>query len=328
MQTPTFRSLLKALVFAACALGATASAHAAYVLTEVTRPGYSAMALWDINNNGTMVGYSNVGPTDLGSAFIYDGTSFVSLNGPAGAIASYALGISDTGRVVGSFTTAALGPSHGFIYAGGSYTTFDVAGANETFLRGISPDGRYISGYYSTATQAGVGFVYDTLLGTIAIVSAPTSVFTIAQGINSSGMVAGGDILAGPPSTRPGFLYDIATGTRTDQSIAGATRTALRSIDDAGLVAGWFIDSGGQHGFFGSVSSFEQIDFLGADSTTIEGSNNARFLVGQYFMGDTFHAYIATPVPEPATWGLLAAGLGALAWSRSRQRTIARPRVT
>lgn len=328
MQTPTVRTLLNSLAFAALGLGAIATAHAAYVLTEVTRPGFSAMALWDINNHGTMVGYSNVGPTDLGSAFIYDGTNFVSLSGPVGAIASYALGISDTGRVVGSYTTAALGPSHGFIYAGGSYTTFDVAGANETFLRGISPDGRYISGYYSTATQAGVGFVYDTVLGTFAILSVPQSVFTIAQGINSSGMVAGGDILSGPPTARPGFLYDIATGTRTDQSIDGVIRTAFRSIDDAGLLAGWFIDVDGQHGFFGSTSGFEQIDFAGADGTTIEGSNNARYLVGQFFVGDTFHAYIATPVPEPATWALLAIGLAALVWSGAHPRATSRPRIT
>ena len=101
----------------------------------------------------------------------------------------------------------------------------------------------------------------------------------------------------------------------------------MRSIDDSGLLAGWFEDSGGRHGFFGSVLSFEQIDFSGADSTTIEGSNNARVLVGGYFIGDVSHAFIATPVPEPATWALLAVGLSALAWTRSRRRVTAQHRV-
>lgn len=325
MPTPTFRSLLKGLVIAACGLAATSSAGAAYVLTEVARPGAATTALWDINNDGTMVGYSAIG--DSASAFVYDGTSFTTLTGPLGATSSFALGISDTGRVVGSYLTAPLGPSHGFLYSAGSYTPFDIAGANETFLRGISPDGRYISGYYSTATQTGVGFVYDTVLGILSDLSAPDSVFTIPQGINSSGMVAGSDILAGPPVTRPGFLYDIATGIRTDQSVPGTNRTALRSIDDAGSIAGWFVDFAGQHGFVGSVSAFEQIDFPGADATTVEGSNNAGFLVGLFFVGDSTHAFVATPVSEPGTWGLLAAGFGVLAWARSRQSASAPQRA-
>ena len=141
-------------------------------------------------------------------------------------------------------------------------------------------------------------------------------------------MVAGGDILSGPPTTRPGFIYDIASGTRTDQSIDGVIRTAFRSIDDAGLIAGWFLDIDGQHGFFGSTSNFEQIDFAGADGTTVEGSNNARYLVGQFFIGDTAHAYIATPVPEPAMWALLAIGLAAFACSGAHPRATSRPRVT
>lgn len=311
------RPLLKILVIAACSLVVTSSARAAYVLTEVARPGAAMTALWDINNSGTMVGYSSIG--DTASAFVYDGTSFTTLSGPLGSTSSFALGISDTGKVVGSYLTAPLGSSHGFIYSSGIYTPFDIPGANETFLRGISPDGRYISGYYSNATQTGVGFVYDTLLGTLADLSAPDSVFTIPQGINGAGIVVGSDILSGPPVTRPGFLYDIATGVRVDQSIAGATRTALRSIDDSGVLAGWFVDSAGQHGFVGSLSSFEQIDFPGAEATTVEGSNNAGFLVGLFFIGDTNHAFIATPVSEPSTWGLFAVGLGVLAWARSRR---------
>lgn len=326
------------LVALALALAGLASglAHASYVLTEVSRPGAATTALWDINNSGLMVGYSiaGAGPADFASAFVFNGSAYTALTGPAGAVSSAALGISDGGVVVGSFNTSSsvdgsgnpvLDAANGFIYQAGSYTTLSVAGAVETHLRGISPDGRYLSGYFSTTTQAGVGFVYDTVSATLMTVSAPNSTFTIAQGINSNGVLVGSDILTGPPTTRPGFLYDIGTATRTDQSIAGALRTAFRSIDDDDLLAGWFLDAGGsQHGFVGTVGSYEQIDFVGADATYVEGSNNADFLVGGYSINGVTHAFLATPVAvaEPGSWALLAVALGALVRTRARRRTV------
>ncbi len=133
--------------------------------------------------------------------------------------------------------------------------------------------------------------------------------------------MAGSDILTGTPGTRPGILYGTGTGagtgTGTELPIAGAFRTALRPIADDGALAGWFRDGTGQHGFVGSVSSYEQIDIAGASDTFVEGSNNARFLVGQYFNADgSTHAFIATPVATPGTLALLALGLGALAYAR------------
>jgi uncharacterized membrane protein len=283
-----------------------APAQADHVLTEFTRPGAAATWLWDVNNHGHMVGYSLPGtaPTDFPVGFVYDGSTFTTISGPAGAISSTALGISDGGTIVGSFIATytidgdgnlIAGPSHGYIYSGGSYTTFDVAGAVDTFLRGISPDGRYISGYYTTAT--GTGFVFDTLAGTFTTVSQPASLFTIAQGINAAGILVGSDIVAGSPTTRPGFTFDIATATRTDYFLAGAIRTAFRSIDDAGTLAGWFLDPGSlMHGFVGAPGSYEQIDFPGADGTAIEGSNNAGVLVGNSDIGGVSHAFVASPV--------------------------------
>ena len=332
MNTTRLRSFLAALAVTTAGL-VSGAVQAAYGLTEVARPGAASTALWDINNSGVMVGYSlaGSGPADFASAFVFDGTTYTALTGPAGAVSTNALGISDSGRVVGSYQTSSsvdgsgnpvLDAARGFLYQGGVYTTFDVAGAVDTFLRGVSPDGRYLSGYYSTATQSGVGFVYDTVSSTLQIVSAPNSLFTIAQGINSNGTLVGSDILSGPPTTRPGFRYDIATGTRTDQSIAGASRTAFRSIADDDLLAGWFIDAAGdQHGFVGSVGSYEQIDFAGATSTYVEGSNNARFLVGGFVRNGNSGAFIATPVSEPGSWALLAVGLGLLARGRARRRT-------
>jgi hypothetical protein len=309
---------------------ATGTAQAAYVMTEVARPGAVLTQLWDINNSGQMVGYSLNGTaaTDFTQAFVFDGTSYTALSGPAGSISSAALGISDSGRVVGSFASSTVidpdtgtvfeGPSSGFIYQAGTYTTFNVPGAAQTVLRGISPNGRYITGYAIDADGLGVGFVHDTVLATTTTLSRPNSTFTIPQGVDDNGNVVGGDILSGPPTTRPGFTYDPVTGVRTDFNVVGAFRTAIRAITDDGTESGWFYDAGRvQHGFVGSTSSFEQIDFAGADGTYVEGNNNARWLVGGYTVGDTTHAFLAMTVPEPGTAALLALGLllqaGALA---------------
>ncbi len=314
------------------ALAGIAPAQAtSYTITALNRPGYDVTSLWGINNSGQMVGYNAGGSLEFDQAFSYDGATFTSLTGPAGAIASNAVGISDGGVVVGSYATSfsleadgskVLDPGHGFIYASGNYTTFDVAGGVNTQLRGISPDGRHLSGFYSDAgTGFRVGFVYDRVGDTLNIVGKANSYFTIMQGINSSYVAVGSDLLTGPPTQRPGVIYDITMATRTDVFLPGAFRIAFRDIDDAGNLAGWFVDAdGATHGFAGSVGSYDQIDFAGAVSTFLEGSNNAGVLVGHFDTRTQSQlGFIARPVPEPATLALLVGGLGLMAWRRGHR---------
>ena len=334
MTTTRFSRALGSLAVATLCLCGSA-AQAAYVYAEFSRPDVDSTALWDINNAGVMVGYSIRGgeAIDFAQGFIHDGSGFTSLLGPPGAISNNALGISDGGVVVGSFSSTTvvdgsgatvLGPASGYIYSGGVYSTFTVPGALETNLRGISPDGRFITGYYATATQAGVAFVYDRATGVRTDLSVAASRLTIAQGVQNDGTVVGSDVLSGPPTTRPGFIYERAAGTRTDLSIVGVLRTALRGISDDDVMSGWFIDGTGTHGFVGLTTGYEQIDFTGAAATFVEGMNNAKVLVGNFQIGDAFRAFIARPdgstVPVPATWALLALGLGALACTRRAPR--------
>ena len=314
------------------ALLAAGAAQAAYVLTEFSRPGALTTQLWDVNNSVAMVGYSTSGvaPPDGASAFVFSGGTFTSLSGPAGTLSSYALGISDGGTVVGTYinTTAVdalgnveLGAFRGYIFQGGVYAEYDVAGAFETVLRGISPDGRYITGYYGNgSTGRRIGFVLDTVSNVRTDVSRADSLFTIAQGVNDQGKVVGSDVIAGAPASRPGFIVDPITGIRTDGMLAGAQRTAIRAITFDDELAGWYIDQlGALRGFVGSLSQFEAIKFAGAEQTFVEGINDARTLVGNYSIGDAQRAFVAQRVPEPASWALALGGLAALGWARRRR---------
>jgi uncharacterized membrane protein len=329
MNAPTLFRRARTLLAAATLAAAALPGQAGYVISDFSRPGTDQTSLFDINNSGQMVGYTVTG-TGLASefrAFVSDGSSFTTLSGPAGARASYALGISDGGAVVGSYSNElsldvdgnlVFGPSMGYIYSGGSYESFNVAGATQTFLRGISPDGRYVSGYYSTTTIAGVGFVFDRSTSTLQTTSVADSVFTIMQGINSAGIAVGSDILSSTPPSRPGVLFDIASGVRTEVNLAGAQRTVLRDIADDGTLTGWFRDAAGDTvGFIGDLTDYEILAVSGAELTFAEGSNAAGVVVGSYQVDGVFRAFIASPgaVPVPATLALvlLAAGLGAAA---------------
>lgn len=326
-MTRSFVSRIHLAALAAFATVSVSAQAASYSYTTLDRPGATSTTLWDVNNSGQMAGTSWNDAGGGSSAFIYQGGMFTALTGPAGSISTSALGISESGAVVGSYYTSMeidadgntiYGPELSYVYSGGTYTSFEVPGAIYTAARAISPDGRYVSGYYSNETTQ-QGFVLDTLTNSFAFTGSGVG-FTIAQGINSSYQMVGSDIIVDAPVSRPGFIYDIPTGTRTDVMLPGTTRTAFRAIDNAGVISGWYAADGAIHGFTGYPGAFQTIDVPGANATWVEGSNDFGVLVGQYDRDGLTYAFIATPllapIPEPGTWALMLAGVALLGVSR------------
>jgi hypothetical protein len=64
---------------------------------------------------------------------------------------------------------------------------------------------------------------------------------------------------------------------------------------------GFFGDGATYHGFVGSVTDYEQIDYPGAARTFIDGMNNAGVLVGNAHVGDLSVAFVVTQDSDPAT---------------------------
>jgi len=314
--------VLLAPLLAGMALSASA---ANYQMTRVDVTGAQYVLLSDINNHNQAVGHYAMSDADYGHAFIYAHGAMQLLSGPSGAIGSTASGISDGGAVVGSFTTGSspdpeggviFEGSQGFIYAGGQYQIVNIAGASDTVLRGISPDGRYVTGR-AQFDNVGRVFALDLVGGGLTLLGLTDRYgYTVAQGINASGVVVGYVREFTGPGTS--FSYDLATGQRTDANIAGV-RTSFRDISSDGTIAGSYRDTLGTHGFMGSTTSYQTFDFGSSNLTVLNGINDARWLVGMAddANGQGFGVLLA-PVPEPATWALMATGVALLTLRRRR----------
>jgi MYXO-CTERM domain-containing protein len=323
---------LSALILA---LAGTAATATPYQFIDIRPAGATTVQVWDVNNLGQVVGTFGVGDAPQ-QAFVWQGGTITPLPGPAGAIGVAAFSISETGVAVGSYYDTRVvdpgtgelvpGPTAGWVLASGVYTTVTVPGADFVQLRGISPDGRYVAGYYTGDTVGQVGFVLDRDTGDTVSTNAPGSVFNIAQGINAAYQVAGGDTLPGIGS--PGYVFDVASGTRSDLFLSGALSTRLRDLDNRGNFAGWATFPGTPgapsvtRGVLGNAAGFDTVMFPGSSSTTLQGLNDAGWLSGNYQLvtpSPGSSGFVAIPIPEPATWALWLAGVGALlAWRRRR----------
>ncbi|WP_197046882.1 PEP-CTERM sorting domain-containing protein [Paucibacter sp. KBW04] len=311
-------------------LTACAALATDYKITRIDPNGSTSTNFLDINNLGQIVGQSLVSEQDEYRAFILQNGQYSYLNGPSGALGVGAFGISDNGAVVGNYYTNRdtssgsnlLGPSHGFIYAGGAYTTMAIEGAYNTLLGGISPDGRYVSGTYDYGDADGIqgsqGFIFDRLTNTRTFVGAyQAGVYSSLRGINNLGQVAGWDLVVDADagtSRRQAFLYDIHSGTSTPLVFSGLSQTRLTDINDNGLMLGYARGASSPlNPFVGSPGSFQELLIEGANMTFGGGINNANDVVGFYTdaLGIN-HGFIATTVPEPQTWALFLAGAGLL----------------
>jgi uncharacterized membrane protein len=310
-------------ILLACALTTAAAPAVAtdYTITTITpAPGYSSVQIFGVNDAGQAVGNFIGSAVGVSQAFIWSAGSFAPVGGPAGALASSVLGISNTGVLVGSSYDTTVtdpgtgnpvpGPTSAWVFDGSAYTRLDLGPGTFTQARGVSPDGRWVSGYYADAGGLQRGFVLDRTSGTVTDITTPGSSFTLPQGVSTAGLVVGSDVFTST-GQRPGFTYDITSGTRMSYEFAGYSRTAFRDVTEGGVLAGWLISGALTVGFVGTPGSFETLVVNGSVNTTIQGINEAGWLVGNHAAADgvTQLGFVAVPVPEPGAALMLALGL-------------------
>ena len=137
------------------------------------------------------------------------------------------------------------------------------------------------------------GFTAFTFTGgSYHILAVPNSTFSIATGLNGSGLIVG--------------VYDDLTGLRRgftnsgdsfrNVEVPGAVETYAFGVNDAGQIVGDYIDPTGGHGFVrssdGVDSVFTAIDFPGATNTGAAGINATGDIVGAWYDGASNHGYL------------------------------------
>lgn len=202
-----------------------------------------------------------------------------------GIMTNQLLGVNNSKEAVGFYVDAS-GNAHGYMYNinTGTFVAVTPTGATSTTAAAIANNG-VIAGFFSDATGTH-GFI--DISGTIKAYNDPGAGSTGATmffGVNSNGDAVGSYVDATDVSH--GFLFDYLTNTWTP-------------IDDP-------LES--------ATAAF------GIQNTVVNGINDANDLVGFYSDGTNVNGFLATPVPEPASLGLI--GLGAIALGgafRARRR--------
>jgi hypothetical protein len=178
----------------------------------------------------------------VNNGFIYNGSTFETLNDPLGTGGTQIYGINGN-NVVGTYIDS-QGASHGFLYNGSAFTTINDPLASETsnlgtFVHGISSSGEIVGYYY---TGNGGYSAFTDVNGTFTTLSEPNA--------GTSGTfifgVAGNELAGGyfDQSDRSyGFTYNGSTWTSLE--FPGTfTGTYATGVDAQGEVVGDYEPTG------------------------------------------------------------------------------------
>jgi hypothetical protein len=149
-----------------------------------------------INESGAIVGYC--GGTNTG--FLLSGGVYTAIVVPGASGGTWAEGINNAGVIVGWYETTpgGDGPTQGFIYDGGSFTTINYPGSPYTYLAGINDSGLIVGGYGTPLTVGSTtydwpnGFTYSA--GTFSTIDAPFGAVEVTNplAVNNKGEIVGG----------------------------------------------------------------------------------------------------------------------------------------
>jgi hypothetical protein len=280
-----------AFLLACWMMPSLSKAQTTYQFTTVTDPSGGAIAIDGISGN-TLVGSQGL------QGFVYNGSSFTLLNVPS-ATRTEALAVSGS-EVVGDYVDRA-GIFHGFVYNGSSYQTLDdPLGPYSNSAKGVS--GTTVVGTFVAAPPGGGdvhGYIYNgTTFTTIDDPSAPPGQ-TIVTGISGNTIIGN--------YTGNGFIYNGSSFTTIDDPLAMGFGTTLTGVSGNLFVGNYTDASQDSNGFIYDGSSFTTLDDpLGMGGTVVTGIDGTT-IVGYYFAGSGLgiNGFVATPIPEPASFTIL-----------------------
>ncbi len=297
-------------------------------VTDLGAPGGTYSLALGINAAGRVAGFSLAldDPADRGQAIVWNGTTPTILGTPPGTDGSLALGLNNAGRVVGSSSLLGSGEQRATVWAGGTGTLLPTLGGSNSEATAINSAGR-IAGFSTLAgSQEGRAVVWNG--NTITALDTLGGTYGRASDINNRGQVVGTSRLANEVDVHA-TLWNGTTAT--DLGTLGGSESLAMAINNQGQVVGQATTTGGaRHAVLWDGGTAIDLNLRLDPETVAEGwvlmhafdINDRGQIVadGINSVTNEYRAFVLTPVPEPATVAMLAAGAGLLGLARHRRR--------
>jgi hypothetical protein len=196
--------------------------------------------------------------------------------------------INAEGVIVGFY---GLHVTHGFVFADGTFSAWDLPRTAVTAVRGVNDRGD-LSGSYSVVDGAADegGFIAPRQGTPITFkIPEPAATNLVVGAINNAREVVGyyttgRGVLAGFVRQPDGRIVTLA--------VPGAIDVQAYGINDCGIVVGTFDDGSTAHGFYGRPGSLHTLDLPGAAATVAQGINNEGRMVGRYADSAGEHGFV------------------------------------
>lgn len=275
-------------------------------------------AVKDINDHGVVIGYKygKGGPIE---AMTYQNGQITYLSPPGYQLTSVAA-INNNGAIAGGAWTAA-GQHHAIVIQGSQVTDVGAQpqASNKTWATDINDAGAVTGNGYTDSSS--FAFLYQN--GAATTMSALGALSTEAQVINANGDVAGFAWYGLNTGSRP-FLY--SQGVMHDlgklPGKPGFDVTTVYDMNASGTVIGSWSSGGAFIYANGKMSPLDQLVNNNTWHVDAALAINDRGQIASRMCEQTGGCRFAllSPVPEPATYGMLLGGLGVLGMAARRRR--------